>query len=563
MQVAGELDSRIAKNIRRYAWRDCICHGATELSEKTLVTTDEARQSYDVVIIGGALSGGATATLLLRQNPGIRVLIVEKSAQLSRRVGEATVEVSAYFMGRVLGLTQYLNECQLVKQGLRFWFTNAEVKNLEEASELGGRYQVRLPSYQLDRATFDEEVLRRACVAGAELLRPASVLDVQLSDGGEQTITLKNGAGPKTIRARWIVDASGVGAVLARKNGWWKSNTAHPTAAAWSRWKGVKDWDGRELAEKFPKWASAVYGVRGTATNHVIGDGWWSWWIPLKGGDMSVGVVFDQRLVEWPQDGRGVGERLKTFLMEHPVGREMLVDAVFDESDVHWRKNLAYYSTTFAGDGFVLVGDAAAFMDPFYSPGMDWISFTATSAAELIAAQRRGESMPERIERHNRDFARSHRCWFEAVYRDKYEYMGEFDLMSLAFTMDLGFYYLGIASQPFKMGMQALLVPPFSDPVSRPFFYFMRAYNRRFAKIAQRRRRLGLLGRTNRDRRCLIPGFTLKSTDVGQLVKAIVKWMSLELTEGWHSWFETKDAEPREVSAVREIEKREASQKAA
>ncbi len=83
---------------------------------------------YDVVIMGGALSGGATATLLLRQNPGIRVLILEKSTKLSRRVGEATVEVSAYFMGRVLGLTQYLNESHLAKQGLRFWFTNGEVK---------------------------------------------------------------------------------------------------------------------------------------------------------------------------------------------------------------------------------------------------------------------------------------------------------------------------------------------------------------------------------------------------------------------------------------------------
>jgi flavin-dependent dehydrogenase len=543
--------------------RDCICHAVAELSEKTPVTTEDAQQSYDVVIIGGALSGGATATLLLRQNPGIRVLIVEKSAQLSRRVGEATVEVSAYFMGRVLGLTQYLNEHQLVKQGLRFFFANDEVKNLEEASEIGGRYQVRLPSYQLDRATFDEEVLRRACVAGAELLRPASVLEVQLSDAGEQTIMLKNGERPKTISARWIVDASGVGAVLARKNGWWKSNTAHPTAAAWSRWKGVKDWDGRELAEKFPKWASAVYGNRGTATNHVNGDGWWSWWIPLKGGDMSVGVVFDQRLVDWPQDGRGVGERLKAFLMEHPVGREMLVDAVFDENDVHWRKNLAYYSTTFAGDGFVLVGDAAAFMDPFYSPGMDWISFTATSAAELIAAQRRGEPMRERIERHNRDFARSHRCWFEAVYQDKYEYMGEFDLLNLAFRMDLGFYYLGIASQPFKLGLKALLVPPFSDPMSRPFFHFIRAYNRRFAQIARRRRRLGLLGRTNRGRRSLIPGFTLKSTDIGQLRQAILGWAWLELTEGWHSWFDAKEAEAHEVTAPRAMEKREPSQKAA
>src|SRR5213082_1147423 len=120
---------------------------------------------YDVVIMGGALSGGATATLLLRQNPGIRILILEKSTKLSRRVGEATVEVSAYFMGRVLGLTQYLNESHLAKQGLRFWFTNGEVKTLAEASELGPLYQVRVPSYQLDRAAFDEEVLRRAGAA--------------------------------------------------------------------------------------------------------------------------------------------------------------------------------------------------------------------------------------------------------------------------------------------------------------------------------------------------------------------------------------------------------------
>jgi hypothetical protein len=262
---------------------------------------------------------------------------------------------------------------------------------------------------------------------------------------------------------------------------------------------------------------------------------------------MSVGVVIDQRLVEWPQDGRGIGERLKDFLMEHPVGREMLVDAQFDSSDVHWRKNLAYYSTTFAGDGFVLVGDAAAFMDPFYSPGMDWISFTATSAAELITAQRRGEPMKERIERHNRDFARSHRCWFEAVYKDKYEYMGEYDLMSLAFTLDLGFYYLGIASQPFKMGIKALLVPPFSDPISLPFFHLIRAYNRRFAQIARRRRRIGTLGKTNRGRRCLIPGFTLKPTDIGLLVKAMARWIWLELTEGWHSWGDRTADQPAGV----------------
>ncbi len=65
---------------------------------------------YDVIIIGGALSGAATAMLLLRQQPRLRVLIVEKSLEFTRRVGEATVEVSGYFLSRVLGLTQHLNE---------------------------------------------------------------------------------------------------------------------------------------------------------------------------------------------------------------------------------------------------------------------------------------------------------------------------------------------------------------------------------------------------------------------------------------------------------------------
>jgi len=508
---------------------------------------------YDVVVIGGALSGAATATLLLRQNSGLRVLIVEKSAQLTRRVGEATVEVSAFFMGRVLGLTQYLNESHLVKQGLRFWFTNDQVKSLDEASELGGHYQVRLPSYQLDRAAFDEEVLRRARTAGAELLRPATVTKVELSPGGEQTITVRHGETTKIVRARWIVDASGVAALLARKEGWLRQNTEHPTAAAWSRWKGVKDWDSYELAEKYPRWAAAVCGIRGTATNHVIGDGWWSWWIPLKGGDVSVGVVFDQRIVDWPNAGGKLGERLKKFLMKHPVGHEMLVDAQFNEDDVHWRKNLAYYSTTFAGDGFVLVGDAAAFMDPFYSPGMDWISFTTTSAAELITAQRRGEPMVQRIERYNRDFALSHRSWFESVYKDKYEYMGEWDLMSLAFRLDLGLYYLGIVSQPFKLGVKALLSPPFTTSLSRPVFHLMRTYNRRFAQIARCRRRMGALGKGNRGQRCLIKGFTLSRGDIRLLFKPLFKWGWLELKEGWRSWWQPRENKvPARIVAMRE-----------
>jgi hypothetical protein len=355
--------------------------------------------------------------------------------------------------------------------------------------------------------------------------------------------------GMKMVSARWVVDASGVAAVLARQEGWLKPNTEHPTTAVWARWTGVKDWDGAELAKKFPEWSQECFGIRATATNHLVGPGWWAWIIPLKGGDVSVGVVFDQRIMSWPEGG-SLGQRLKDFLLKHPVGREIMCDAQIRENDVHWRKNLPYVSTTFAGDGFAIVGDAGAFIDPFYSPGMDWVSFTSWSSAQLILAQQRGEDVTPLVAKHNATFARSYVRWFKAIYKDKYEYIGDFDLMRIAFQMDLGLYYLGVASQPFKLGTKALMDPVFSTPPSVPFYHFMSFYNRRLASIGRARRRRGVWGRANDCRRLLVNGFTFSPKTAGPIMRAMSRWLWLEVTEGWRSWFESPPKiEPTEQGA--------------
>jgi flavin-dependent dehydrogenase len=497
-------------------------------------STDQ--RGYDVIIVGGALAGASTAILLLREQPALRVLIVEKSQAFTRRVGEATVEVSAYFLGRRLGLTQYLNEEQLLKQGMRFWFTNAQAQTLEDCSEIGGGYLARVAAYQVDRSTLDEEVLRRAVGLGAGLLRSATVQKVEIAPVGEQTVVIKHGEKEITLLSRWVVDASGVGALLSRQNGWFRNNAAHPTTAVWARWRGVKDWDGCELAAKFPKWATACHGIRATATNHFTGPGWWAWCIPLKGGDVSVGVVFDQRLVKWPDEG-SLGQRLKDFLLQHPAAREILTDATWIDGDVLLRKNLPYSSTTYAGDGFVLVGDAGAFLDPFYSPGMDWVSFTVTKAVDLILAQQRGETLTPLIEKHNRDFTVSYRRWFEALYLDKYEYIGDYDLMRLAFLLDLGLYYLGVAAQPYKRGLAGLREPVFSTVRSVPFFHFMRLYNRRLASIARARRARGVWGRNNTGRRFMFGGYTFSLVSARPILRATLGWAWLEVKEGWRTWF--------------------------
>ncbi len=490
---------------------------------------------YDVAILGGSLAGAATALLLLRKKPALRVVVLEKSSAFGRRVGEATVEISAYFLSRVLGLAAHLNHHHLAKQGMRFWFANDRARTLADCSEIGGRYLARVPAWQVDRSVLDEEVLRLARAAGAVVLRPAKARRVELDPAGN-TVHLEDGSGARTLRARWVIDATGFAALLARANGWFRPNEAHPTTSLWARWTGVKDLDGHELAERFPAWAAACRGLRSTATNHLMGDGWWAWSIPLKGGDYSIGVVFDHRRVAMPE-GPTIGGRLREFLNRHPVGRELLERAEPVEGDAHWRSDLPYTSTRFAGDGFALVGDAAAFIDPFYSPGMDGVAYTVTRAVELVLAAFEGKAVAPLVEAHNRDFERAFSRWFDAVYRDKYDVFGDFELMCRAFRLDLALYYIGVVSQPFERGGDALHDPVFTLPRSEIPFRLMRWYNRRLARMARERRRRGTLGKANAGGRFLLNGFLPERGQVPAVLRGLASHAALELREGWRTWF--------------------------
>jgi hypothetical protein len=118
--------------------------------------------SYDVIVIGGSIAGAARRPCRCAGASRAAVLIVEKAAAFGRGVGESTVEVSSYYLGHVLDLSRYLNEEHLVKHGMRFWFANADTRSLDDCSEIGNRYQLRLPTYQVDRAKLNAEVPRRA-----------------------------------------------------------------------------------------------------------------------------------------------------------------------------------------------------------------------------------------------------------------------------------------------------------------------------------------------------------------------------------------------------------------
>ena len=498
--------------------------------------------SLDVAIIGGSISGSATALMLLREQPQLKVCIIERDAVLKRRVGESTVEMSSYFLNERLGLGRYLNEQHLIKQGLRFWFYQQSDADWTSCSEIGPEYHVRLPGFQVDRSTLDEHVLKLAVGTGAQLLREHKVVAVELEPGGIQQLSLEGPDGPTTLKCRWVVDAGGSQCMLARKLGTYHRNDRHPIASIWSRWKGVESLDAPRLRQQCNGFASRCKGTRYTATNHFVGDGWWAWCIPLKGGDVSIGIVYDERRVDL-SGASGLKNKLRGVLEQHPVARELIANADLSEEDLHHRRKLPYFSDTLFGDGFCMVGDAAGFIDPFYSPGLDWVAYTTCSAVDLITNERAGNSVEDRIAMQNERFRTSYQRWFEAIYENKYFYMGDFELMDLAFRLDLGTYYLGIVSQPYKIGHRAFTIPSFAGRYATPAFRIIRAYNRRLTAIARGRMRRGTWGRHNHGHFHRFQSYELNKRLPRRVLAALLTWLKLELTEGWRTWF-TRENDP-------------------
>jgi flavin-dependent dehydrogenase len=482
---------------------------------------------YDVVILGGAFSGASTALLLRRESPQLRVLIVEKAEAFDEKVGEATTEMSAMFLTRRLAMWHHLEREQLPKEGLRYWFSNAKVTGHANATEAGGVIRSTVPAFQLRRDALDEHLLATAVAEGAELLRPAKARDVVIGDF-DHRVTLEIGEDVREISCRWLLDATGKVTFLGKRLNLIERNDEHPTAAIWCRWKNVRHID--DLAVKSGIAASNV-GSRRLATNHYPGYGFWIWVIPLGNGETSIGVVFDKRLVGL-HHSKNRAEDFVAFLKAIPSLAELLDGAEPRLEDLRFYSTLAYATKQYMGRGWALLGDAAAFLDPYYSPGLDHASFTAEATAEIIREEAMGSDIAPRIAEHNELFVRSYWRFFRATYKDKYYYMGEADLLSAAALIDTAQYYIFVVMPAYKLMKKFHWMPVLGPKPALISYQIMKTYNRRFKAIAEARRAAGEAGKYNDGRRYKFY-FNLELAPLRMLLRGIRYWMKAELGNLW------------------------------
>ena len=397
-------------------------------------------------------------------------------------------------------------------------------------SEIGPATAPGVPSYQLDRARLDEEIHRRAVAAGVEAARPAEVVDLDLG-WPESRVTLERGGERRAVRARWVVDATGRTAIIARRLRLMERLTEHQTAAMWARWEGVTDLDG--LAGEGAGELPPIAARRRLATNHFCGYGWWCWMIPLAGGQTSIGLVWDKRHFTPPAADSRL-DSYRSFLAGRPGLSELLEGARVDEEDFRTYGNLAYRSRRYAEPGWALVGDAAAFIDPYYSPGLDHAAISIVATARLLARELGGELEGERLEAavasHNRDFERSFSRWYRALYQDKYELLGDAELTTAAFLLETSLYYLGVVD-PVYSDDDSLAIPVLGDPGRGADLAYgvLRTINRRLVDLARFRRRVGTYGRRNAGWRFYPAPFGLRRRVGAQILAGLKLWGRAEL----------------------------------
>lgn len=411
---------------------------------------DTATDSFDAVIMGGGLAGLTLALQLRRRFADLRVLVLERRAHpvphAAHKVGESSVEIGAHYFDTVLGLKAHMDEKQLRKFGFRFFFSEGR-SDIEGVTEIGASRYLSVPSYQIDRGIFENFLAEEAARLGVHFVDSALVRRIDLSEDAATPHHIEWTRGEQTHRtqARWLIDACGRAGMLKRKLGLAEPN-AHDVNAVWFRigeriaideWSDSTEW--RERCNPQARWLS---------TNHLVGAGYWAWLIPLASGSHSVGIVADPKL--HPLDTIDTFDKAMAWfatyqprLYEALDGkRHLLQDFAFLKHFSHGCKQV------FSGrQRWAMTGEAGLFLDPFYSPGSDFIAIGNTYITDLIAQDRAGRPLEARAQLYDQLYHSFYESTL-ALYQDQYPLFGDPEVLPVKVIWDYA-YYWGVLSQIF------------------------------------------------------------------------------------------------------------------
>lgn len=365
-----------------------------------------AVKEADVVVIGAGPIGTVYASWLKQQRPQTRILILERSAELGHKIGESTLSGFCKALRSVGIRPEMMRTLFYPKNGLAFLHLTESVREMTEAPEY--ILETFDQTFQVERRVLDSLLIANAQRLGVQIIQGAKVdLDQSQLSGKGNLLTYTVGSQTHQVRSALVVDASGPASSISTKLGL-RTDEGIPfqTSSTWTYYSGI-----RPLAS-YAGWPRKSQFPRDQYTVHLAFREGWLWYIPIVSWQTAPTINLNRALEHLLRSGRAapsrqelsaeygcptsdivsIGISLRSdrdpYLKDDPratfdfyskkypaiaqilLGGKVLEDYYGNDKTYMFRLTYRSYTRRAAGDGWLLIGDAAFFVDPLISPGL-------------------------------------------------------------------------------------------------------------------------------------------------------------------------------------------------
>ena len=321
----------------------------------------------DVLVVGGGPAGSTISALLT--DKGWNVCVLEKDSHPRFHIGESLLPQSLPLLRR-LGVLPEVEKIGIIKYGAELVshrYGRSQMFHFSKAFDESQPY-----AFEVKRAEFDAILAKNAATKGVHFHEGTKALRVEFRPGRTSLVLAEDRQGhPCTWETRFVVDASGRDTFLSGQFGGKHRSKKHGSAAVFGHFEGVTRLTGMD---------------EGNITAGWLDDGW-CWLIPFKDGTMSVGVVC------YPDYIKTRRTSLDQFLLDTlrqspPIAKRM--EKARPLTPTYAAANFSYRRETMTGDGYLMIGDAFAFIDPVFSSGVHLALTSGAVGADVVDAFLRG-----------------------------------------------------------------------------------------------------------------------------------------------------------------------------